>query len=111
VVTRPPAKVDERARKVSLTLPDDAEAAIKHSSDPTEELSNHSNDGLTAPTKDEKTSLRKVAGPIPITSFALCIVEFAERASYYGAKTVFNNFIQFPLPEGLSTDTCPASRS
>jgi dipeptide/tripeptide permease len=28
------------------------------------------------------------------------VVEFAERASYYGVKTVFSNFMQFPLPEG-----------
>jgi hypothetical protein len=28
------------------------------------------------------------------------VVEFAERASYYGVKTVFSNFMQFPLPKG-----------
>ncbi|KAH7061213.1 POT family-domain-containing protein [Macrophomina phaseolina] len=30
----------------------------------------------------------------------LCLVEFSERASYYGAKTVFSNFMMYPLPEG-----------
>lgn len=53
------------------------------------------------PTEEESKTLRKVAGSLPWVSFALCLVEFAERASYYGAKTVFSNFIQFPLPEGV----------
>lgn len=52
------------------------------------------------PTEEESKTLRKVAGSLPLISFALCLVEFAERASYYGAKTVFSNFIQFKLPEG-----------
>lgn len=52
------------------------------------------------PTKEERTILRKVHGSIPIAAWSLCFVELAERASYYGVKAVFNNFIQFPLPEG-----------
>jgi hypothetical protein len=52
------------------------------------------------PTEEEKTTLRKVADNIPAVSFALCAVEFAERASYYGVTTVFSNFMQFPLPAG-----------
>ncbi|KAJ4244803.1 peptide transporter ptr2 [Fusarium torreyae] len=52
------------------------------------------------PTSEEKQKLRKVAGRIPWVSYLLCIVELAERASFYGVKTVFNNYIQFPLPEG-----------
>lgn len=54
----------------------------------------------TLPTEEERTSLRKVADRIPMVSFALCCVEFAERASYYGVTTVFSNFMQFPLPKG-----------
>jgi hypothetical protein len=60
----------------------------------------NSDDEYPLPTADENATLRKVAGSLPLVSFALCLVEFAERASYYGAKTVFSNFIQFPLPEG-----------
>ncbi|RMZ78595.1 hypothetical protein DV738_g3772, partial [Chaetothyriales sp. CBS 135597] len=46
-----------------------------------------STDGLyVAPTEEEKRTLRKVAGNIPLISFSLCLVEFAERASYYGAS-------------------------
>ncbi|KAE8146593.1 MFS peptide transporter [Aspergillus avenaceus] len=52
------------------------------------------------PTKEEENTLRKVAGNLPIVSFSLCLVEFAERASYYGAQTVFSNFVEFPLPKG-----------
>lgn len=58
-------------------------------------------DEYPAPTEEEEKSLRKIAGTLPLVSFSLCFVEFAERASYYGAKTVFANFIQFPLPEGM----------
>ncbi|KAF5987167.1 peptide transport [Fusarium coicis] len=52
------------------------------------------------PTAEEKQKLRKLAGCIPWASYLLCIVELAERASFYGCKTVFNNFLQFPLPKG-----------
>ena len=52
------------------------------------------------PTEEEATTLRKVAGNIPNTAWLLCLVEFSERASYYGVKTVFSNFMQFPLPKG-----------
>jgi len=44
---------------------------------------------------------RKVPGVIPLTAFLLCLAECAERASYYGVRTVFSNFMQFPLPVGL----------
>lgn len=52
------------------------------------------------PTEEEKATLRKVAGTIPWISWILCVAEMAERASYYGASQVFNNYMQFPLPEG-----------
>jgi hypothetical protein len=54
-----------------------------------------------APRAEDLTTLRKVAGTIPSITWLLCIVEFAERASYYGATTVFNNFLQKPLPTGM----------
>jgi dipeptide/tripeptide permease len=53
-----------------------------------------------APTEEERATLRKVADSIPYVAYLLCLVELAERASFYGVKTVFNNFMQFPLPEG-----------
>lgn len=60
------------------------------------------------PSKKEAATLRKVADAIPTKAYLLCIVEFAERASYYGVKTVFSNFMQFPLPEGGNGAGAPA---
>lgn len=56
--------------------------------------------GLILPTEEEKATLRKVAGKMPVSSYVLCAVEFAERASYYGCNQVFKNFIRGKLPEG-----------
>lgn len=53
-----------------------------------------------APTDEELESLPRVAGTMPWTAYLLCGVEFAERASYYGCKQVFKNFIRGPLPVG-----------
>ncbi|KXT05811.1 hypothetical protein AC578_1096 [Pseudocercospora eumusae] len=61
-----------------------------------------------APTQEEASTLRKVADKIPKTAWLLCIVEFSERASYYGVKTVFSNFMQFPLPKGGNGAGAPA---
>lgn len=57
-------------------------------------------DELRQPTTEELSTLRKVPGRVPKVAYTLCIVEFAERASYYGCSQIFSNFIQFPLPEG-----------
>lgn len=56
--------------------------------------------GLVIPTEEEKATLRKVAGKMPSSSYVLCAVEFAERASYYGCWQVYKNFIRGPLPKG-----------
>lgn len=58
------------------------------------------NEDYPVPTEEESKNLRKVADSIPGTAWLLCIVELAERASFYGVQTVFSNFMQFPLPEG-----------
>jgi hypothetical protein len=55
---------------------------------------------LNIPTEEELGSLRRVAGHIPYTAYLLCIVEFAERGSFYGCKQVFSNFVNRPLPKG-----------
>ncbi|PWY66779.1 oligopeptide transporter [Aspergillus heteromorphus CBS 117.55] len=57
-------------------------------------------DEYPVPTEQEVSILRKVPANLPIVAYSLCLVEFAERASYYGAQTVFANFIEFPLPKG-----------
>ncbi|KUL82647.1 hypothetical protein ZTR_09080 [Talaromyces verruculosus] len=62
--------------------------------------SSDGDDEYRLPTDEEKVTLRKVSDDLSIIAFGLCLVEFAERASYYGAKNIFSNFIQFPLPAG-----------
>ncbi|KAJ7590839.1 PTR2-domain-containing protein [Mycena floridula] len=52
------------------------------------------------PTEEEQTTLRMISGPIPWAAYLICLVEFAERASYYGCTGVFSNYIQRPLPVG-----------
>ncbi|KAJ6606181.1 PTR2-domain-containing protein [Mycena vulgaris] len=52
------------------------------------------------PTEEEQATLRFVAGKIPWAAYMICLVEFAERASYYGCNGVFSNYIQRPLPAG-----------
>ncbi|KAG5653761.1 hypothetical protein H0H81_010848 [Sphagnurus paluster] len=62
-----------------------------------------SNEHLTEnrlPTDEERATLRLVSAPVPWAAYAIAIVEFAERASYYGCTGIFNNFIQRPLPLG-----------
>lgn len=68
------------------------------------------NDADTAITEEDRHLLRRIPDSIPMISYIICIVEFAERASYYGAKTVFNNFLQFPLPkDGNGSGAVPSS--
>lgn len=65
--------------------------------------------GTEEPTAEERSTLRKIPGQIPAIAFTLCFVELAERASYYGVKGVFNNFMEFPLPlGGNDTGAVPA---
>lgn len=50
------------------------------------------------PTEEEKETLRKVPGALPLMAYYICAVEFAERASYYGVNGLFGNFVNRPLP-------------
>ncbi|KAL8279906.1 hypothetical protein RQP46_007756 [Phenoliferia psychrophenolica] len=52
------------------------------------------------PTEEERKTLRLVADRIPLAAVLIAVVEFAERASYYGTSGPFSNFIQRPLPKG-----------
>ncbi|BEJ02988.1 hypothetical protein CcaverHIS641_0101630 [Cutaneotrichosporon cavernicola] len=62
-----------------------------------------------APTAAEST-FRRVPAAVPLIAHLLALVEFAERASYYGVSGVFANFVQRPLPPG-STTGAPAKGS
>lgn len=52
------------------------------------------------PTEEELDTLPHVVAQLPWTSYLLCIMDFAERASFWGFKNVFQNFIRAPLPAG-----------
>lgn len=52
------------------------------------------------PTDEEKATLRRIPGSLPVVAYFLCAVEFAERASYYGISTLISNFINRPMPVG-----------
>ncbi|KAG9229308.1 peptide transporter [Amylocarpus encephaloides] len=52
------------------------------------------------PTEEERASLRRVAGKVPMIAYLICIVEFSERASYYGVQPLFGNFVNRKLPPG-----------
>jgi hypothetical protein len=52
------------------------------------------------PTTEELLTLRRVPGPMPITAYLICAVEFAERASFYGIKQLISNYVNRPMPKG-----------
>jgi hypothetical protein len=54
-------------------------------------------DGGREPTEKELATLRKVSGAMGWPVIAMCLIELAERASYYGCSGVFANFIRAPL--------------
>ncbi|KAH6720782.1 putative peptide transporter PTR2 [Leptodontidium sp. MPI-SDFR-AT-0119] len=72
--------------------------------------------GHVIPTEEEMATLPRIAGKMPWTAYLLCGVEFAERASYYGCKQVFKNFIRGKLPvngngAGAVTSRSPSNAS
>ncbi|KAK4038892.1 POT family-domain-containing protein [Parachaetomium inaequale] len=52
------------------------------------------------PTEEELAVLRRVPGTIPVIAYLICVVEFCERASYYGVQPLISNYVNRPLPEG-----------
>lgn len=52
------------------------------------------------PTEEEMKTLRRVPGSIPMVAYLICIVEFCERASYYGVQPLLTNYVNRPLPDG-----------
>ncbi|EED13088.1 MFS peptide transporter, putative [Talaromyces stipitatus ATCC 10500] len=96
----PPQEVVEQiAARDSLHIPHNPDAKTAVFGD----VASSSSDGdieHPLPTEEQSATLRKVPGNLSLVAFALCLVEFAERASYYGAQNLFANFIEFPLPKG-----------
>jgi len=105
VASQPPkASVEYDARRSLVITEKEAARHIRSSADieADRERSTASLDDelYPRPTEEERVTLRKVSDSIPWVAWLLCICELAERASYYGAAQIFNNFMQFPLPEG-----------
>ncbi|RAL58694.1 hypothetical protein DID88_003000 [Monilinia fructigena] len=78
--------------------PDNLDAKISSEIQVLDHNSSLDNGGVLRPTEEEKATLRRVSGSIPWAAYMVCVIEFAERASYYGVQFVFSNFVQFPLP-------------
>lgn len=55
---------------------------------------------LVIPTQEELDTLPHIVAKLPWTSYLLCIMDFAERASFWGFRNIFQNFIRAPLPAG-----------
>jgi dipeptide/tripeptide permease len=52
------------------------------------------------PTEEEKLTLRRVPGNIPLIAYFICAVELAERASYYGISALISNYVNRKMPPG-----------
>lgn len=50
-------------------------------------------DGYEIPTVEEMETLKHVSGPIPFRCWLIALVELAERFSYYGLSTPFQNYM------------------
>jgi len=50
------------------------------------------------PTAEERATLRRVAGTVPLIAYVICAVEFAERSSYYGVQPLISNYVNRPMP-------------
>ena len=113
IAARPPVQAIHKDARNALVISDqDAEKAPQFKAD-VEALAKARSSSLSsgddrypAPTLEERMTLRKVSDRVPWIAYTLCVVEFAERASYYGARQVFNNFLEFPLPKGESLHNC-----
>lgn len=86
-------RVPTGEEKMARTPPDDSHPAIL---DP----SILEGDYEGKPTDEELRTLRRIPGNLPIVAYLICIVEFCERASYYGVQPLIGNYVNRPLPEG-----------
>jgi POT family proton-dependent oligopeptide transporter len=55
-------------------------------------------EGVEFPTEEEAATLRRIADKMPISAFAIVLVELCERFAYYGLSGPFQNYLQNPLP-------------
>ncbi len=98
LITAPAEIVSALSPNIPSNTPEKKEASYHSKETPSETIDQVDSNGVVRPTEEQRTTLRRVSGSIPWIAYSLCIVEFAERASYYGCSFVFSNFVQFPLP-------------
>lgn len=99
--TPPPERNSYIASSIAVTgTPDPEKTPSQQDVESIDTGENGRDPNFVRPTEEERKTLRKVPDSIPVVSYALCLVEFAERASYYGVSSVFSNFMQFALPVG-----------
>ncbi|AAS53599.1 AFR228Wp [Eremothecium gossypii ATCC 10895] len=55
---------------------------------------------LQIPTEHEELTLRRIVTSPKIHLYFICLIEFAERGSFYGTGNRMGNFYQYPLPIG-----------
>jgi dipeptide/tripeptide permease len=99
-------ELNEIAARQRPGLNTDVETKLSHSSGGV--LIDDTGNNAARPTEEEKRTLRKVAGSIPMVAYWLCAVEFAERASYYGVQPLFGNFVKNKLPKNGNGWGAPA---
>ncbi len=90
-------KISERLRPTDVEV--SSNNTEENNADRYDELVEY-NEKYPEPTAEDYTTLPKVLGHAPYATYLVCLVEFAERASYYGVKDRLNNFIQLKLPKG-----------
>ncbi|CAK7245858.1 MAG: peptide transporter ptr2 [Sporothrix thermara] len=88
---KPP--VDGSDLKMTHTPPGDSHAAYLNPAVMEEDYEGK-------PTEEEFKTLRRVPGKLPLIAYLICIVEFCERASYYGVQPLISNYVNRPMPPG-----------
>ncbi|KAK4141755.1 MFS peptide transporter [Dichotomopilus funicola] len=64
-------------------------------------------DGLP-PTEEEKRTLRRVSDVVPKSAFIVAVVELFERFAYYGANSLFQNYVSTAYGLGQPRTTATA---
>lgn len=75
------------------------------------EITSRESHEITSMEKSGPQVLRHVPGRVSPTAYLLCVVELADRASFYGVSGILANFIQRPLPPGSVTGAPVSSTS
>ncbi|CAF1489948.1 unnamed protein product [Adineta ricciae] len=55
------------------------------------------------PTTEELSTLKHISDRIPLGAWLIVICELCERFAFYGLSGLFQNYIEFPLPNGTNT--------